>query len=140
MKKFFQEFKEFAMRGSVIDLAVGVIVGGAFQKIVNSLVGDIISPILGLFAKQNFNGLSLEIMGVEIKYGSFLTEIINFIIMAFVIFVLVKALNSLASFRKKEEVEPEPTDKKCPYCFSKIDIKATRCPHCTSVIEESEEE
>lgn len=139
MKKFFQEFKEFAMRGSVIDLAVGVIVGGAFQKIVNSLVGDIISPILGLFAKQNFNGLSLKFMGVEVKYGSFLTEIINFIIMAFVIFVLVKALNSLASFHKKEE-EPEPTDKKCPYCFSKIDIKATRCPHCTSVIEEAEEE
>ena len=139
MKKFFQEFKDFAMRGSVIDLAVGVIVGGAFQKIVNSLVTDIISPILGLFAKENFNGLSLNVMGVSIQYGSFITEVINFLIMAFVIFILVKTLNKIASFHKKPE-EEEQTEKKCPYCMSKIDINATRCPYCTSVFEEEPDE
>lgn len=139
MKKFFQEFKDFAMRGSVIDLAVGVIVGGAFQKIVNSLVTDIISPILGLFAKENFNGLSLNVMGVSIQYGSFITEVINFIIMAFVIFVMVKTLNKIASFHKKPE-EEEQTEKKCSYCMSKIDINATRCPYCTSVLEEEPDE
>lgn len=137
MKKFFREFKEFAMRGSVIDLAVGVIVGGAFQKIVNSLVTDIISPILGLFAKENFNGLSLNIMGVSIQYGSFITEVINFIIMAFVIFVMVKTLNKLASLHKKDD--EEETEKKCPYCMSEIDINATRCPYCTSILDDEAE-
>ncbi len=138
MKKFFREFKEFAMRGSVIDLAVGVIVGGAFQKIVNSLVTDIISPILGLFAKENFNGLSLKVMGVSIQYGSFITEVINFIIMAFVIFVMVKTLNKLASLHKKDD--EEETEKKCPYCMSEIDINATRCPYCTSILDDEAEE
>lgn len=138
MKKFFREFKEFAMRGSVIDLAVGVIVGGAFQKIVNSLVTDIISPILGLFAKENFNGLSLNIMGVSIQYGSFITEVINFIIMAFVIFVMVKTLNKLASLHKKDD--EEEAEKKCPYCMSEIDINATRCPYCTSILDDEAEE
>lgn len=138
MKKFFREFKEFAMRGSVIDLAVGVIVGGAFQKIVNSLVTDIISPILGLFAKENFNGISLNVMGVSIQYGSFITEVINFIIMAFVIFVMVKTLNKLASLHKKDD--EEETEKKCPYCMSEIDINATRCPYCTSILDDEAEE
>lgn len=138
MKKFFREFKEFAMRGSVIDLAVGVIVGGAFQKIVNSLVTDIISPILGLFAKENFNGLSLNVMGVSIQYGSFITEVINFIIMAFVIFVMVKTLNKLASLHKRDD--EEETEKKCPYCMSEIDINATRCPYCTSILDDEAEE
>ena len=138
MKKFFREFKEFARRGSVIDLAVGVIVGGAFQKIVNSLVTDIISPILGLFAKENFNGLSLNVMGVSIQYGSFITEVINFIIMAFVIFVMVKTLNKLASLHKKDD--EEETEKKCPYCMSEIDINATRCPYCTSILDDEAEE
>lgn len=136
MRKFLKEFREFAMRGSVIDLAVGVIIGGAFQKIVTSLVNDVLSPVIGLFAKQNFNNLTAEVAGVSIKYGSFVTEVINFIIMAFVIFVLVKALNKLASFNKKEEeAEKEPETKKCPYCCTDIDIKAIRCPHCTSEIE-----
>ena len=138
MKKFFREFKEFAMRGSVIDLAVGVIVGGAFQKIVNSLVTDIISTILGLFAKENFNGLSLNVMGVSIQYGSFITEVINFIIMAFVIFVMVKTLNKLASLHKRDD--EEETEKKCPYCMSEIDINATRCPYCTSILDDEAEE
>lgn len=137
MKKFLREFKDFAMRGSVIDLAVGVIIGGAFQKIVNSLVKDVISPILGLFAKTNFENWSINAFGVSIRYGAFITEVINFIIMAFVIFVLVKALNGLAKLRPDTSAEEkEPTTKKCPYCITEIDIKATRCPHCTSVIED----
>ncbi|MEE1047109.1 MAG: large conductance mechanosensitive channel protein MscL [Clostridia bacterium] len=135
MKKFLKEFKEFAMRGNVIDLAVGVIIGAAFQKIVTSLVNDVVSPIIGLVAKQNFNDLVLEFAGVTVKYGAFITEVINFIIMAFVIFVMVKALNKLATIGKKEEEEKEPDTKKCPYCCTEIDIKATRCPHCTSEIE-----
>lgn len=136
MKKFLKEFKEFAMRGNVIDLAVGVIIGGAFQKIVTSLVKDVISPVIGLFAKQNFDNLSVTFCGVTVNYGLFITEVINFIIMAFIIFLLVKGLNSLSKLRKTDEPEKEPTTKKCPYCCSEIDIKATRCPHCTSVIEE----
>lgn len=136
MKKFLKEFKEFAMRGNVIDLAVGVIIGGAFQKIINSLVTNIISPIIGLFAKQNFDGLTVDFCGISLKYGLFITEIINFIIMAFVIFVMVKALNKLSSLsRKQEEIEEEIKTKECPYCLSEIDIKATRCPHCTSTLE-----
>ena len=135
MKKFLKEFKEFAMRGNVIDLAVGVIIGAAFQKIVTSLVNDVISPIIGLVAKQNFNDLALEFAGVTVKYGAFITEVINFIIMAFVIFVMIKALNKLASIGKKEEEAKEPDTKKCPYCCSEIDVKATRCPNCTSEVE-----
>lgn len=135
MKKFFQEFKEFAMRGSVIDLAVGVIIGGAFQKIVNSLVTNVISPIIGLFAKSNFDNLSADFMGVSVKYGAFITEFINFIIMAFVIFLMIKLLNSLRNIHKKNEVEAAPTTKKCTFCMSEIDINATRCPHCTSILE-----
>ncbi len=137
MKKFLNEFKEFAMRGNVIDLAVGVLIGGAFQKIVTSLVTNVISPIIGLFAKQNFEHLALNFWGVTLNYGSFITEVINFIITAFVIFVIVKALNKLSSLKKKEEKqEEEATTKECPFCFTEIDIKATRCPHCTSIIEE----
>ena len=139
MKKFLQEFKDFAMRGSVIDLAVGVIIGGAFQKIVNSLVKDILSPILGLFAKNSFDDLSISFMGVTVRYGSFITEVINFIIMAFVIFLLVKALNGLAKLHGHTE-DNDPTTKQCPFCMSEIDINATRCPHCTSELTEDTEE
>ena len=135
MKKFFEEFKEFATRGSVIDLAVGVIIGGAFQGIVTSLVNDIISPIIGLLAKKDFSAWQIEVLGVQIKYGSFITAVVNFLIMAFVIFLLVKGLNSLNKLHKKPEPEKEPTTKKCPYCMTEIDIKATRCPHCTSELE-----
>ncbi len=137
MKKFFNEFKDFAMRGNVIDLAVGIIIGGAFQKIVTSLVTNVISPVIGLVAKQNFDNLAVTFLGVTINYGLFITEVINFIIMAFVIFLLVKGLNSLSKLRKAEEIADEaPATKNCPYCCSEISIKATRCPHCTSVIEE----
>lgn len=136
MKKFFEEFREFASRGDAMNLAVGVIIGAAFQGIVNSLVNDIISPIIGLFVNVNFDFLVLKIGNVEIRYGSFLTAVINFLIMAFVIFLLVKAMNNLTDsvnkFAHKDDKAPDPTTKVCPYCKSTIDINATRCPHCTS--------
>lgn len=131
MKKFLNEFKEFALRGNVMDMAVGVIIGAAFQEIVKSLTGDIISPFLGLFGKADFSAYVLTINGVAIKYGAFITAIINFIIMAFVIFLLIKSINKIMSFGKKEE-PAEPTTKDCPYCCSKISIKAVKCPNCTS--------
>ena len=134
MKKFLDEFKAFALKGNVMDLAVGVIIGGAFQAIVTSLVGDIISPVIGIFASTDFSNLILTVNGAEIKYGAFITAIINFLIMALIIFCLVKGLNKLASIGKKEETK-EPTEKNCPFCQSKISIKATRCPHCTSALE-----
>ena len=102
MRKFFKEFKEFAMRGSVIDLAVGVIIGGAFQKIVTSLVNDIISPLIGLIANKDFTALVAKIGDVEIKYGAFVTEIINFVLMAFVIFLIIKLLNAISSIRRRD--------------------------------------
>lgn len=137
MKKFMKEFKEFALRGNVMDLAVGVIIGGAFQAIVSSLTGDIISPIIGLFANTDFSEMVWTINSVEIRYGAFLTAVINFLIMALVIFCFLKLINRLTSLgAKKEEPKPiEPTTKVCPYCFSEISIKATRCPHCTSELE-----
>lgn len=131
MKKFFEEFKSFALRGNVMDMAVGVIIGAAFQAIVTSLTTDVISPIIGLFGKTDFTGWVFTIRGVDIRYGSFITAVINFIIMAFIIFLLIKGINKLLSFGKKNE-ETAPTTKECPYCFSKISIKATKCPHCTS--------
>lgn len=142
MKQFLEEFKKFALRGNVIDLAVGVIIGGAFSSITNSLVGDVISPLIGLVANTDLSYLVLTINGVDVRYGSFLTAVINFIIMAFVIFLMVKALNALSNVgRKKEEPAPEPapTTKVCPYCRSEIAIEATRCPHCTSVLENAEQ-
>ncbi len=136
MKKFLREFKEFAMRGNVMDLAVGVIVGAAFKAIVDSLVKDIISPIIGLFAKKDFSGLVLRVAGVEIGYGAFITAVINFAIMSFVIFLFVKFMNRLAAIgQKKEEIKEEVTMKKCPHCCMEIAKQATRCPHCTSEVE-----
>ena len=134
MKKFFGEFKECVMRGNVMDLAVGVIVGGAFSAIVTSLTDDIISPILGIFGGMDFSSLVVNVNGAEIKYGAFITAVINFLIMAFIIFLMVKGINKIMSIGKKE-VKEEPTTKVCPYCFSEIDIKATKCPHCTSNID-----
>lgn len=133
MKKFFHEFKQFIMRGNVLNLAVGVIIGAAFQAIVTSLTNDIISPILGIFGGMNFDELSVTINGAVIAYGKFITAVINFLIMAFIIFLMVKLVGKIMSLGKKPK-EETPTTKKCPYCFSEIDIKATRCPHCTSDI------
>ena len=140
MKKFLNEFRTFALRGNVLDLAVGVIIGGAFQGIVKSLVDDVISPIIGLFAKKDFNALVITIADVNIRYGAFITAIINFVIMAFLIFLLVKGMNKLSTIgtRKAEEPAKEATTKECPFCYSQISIKATRCSHCTSILEEEQ--
>lgn len=135
MKKFFNEFKTFALKGNVMSLAIGVIIGGAFQAIVNSLTGDILSPLIGIFAKTDFSNLIWNVNGAEIKYGSFITAIINFIIMAFIIFLIVKLIAKLNSIGKKEE-EKSPVTKTCKYCQSTISIKAIRCPHCTSDVSE----
>lgn len=132
MKKFMEEFKAFALRGNVMDLAIGVIIGGAFQAIVGSLVGDIISPLIGCIANTDLSYLVATVGDVEIKYGAFLTAIINFLIMVFIIFLLVKGINALASIGKKPEKEAEPETKVCPFCQSEISIKAVKCPHCTS--------
>lgn len=137
MKKFLAEFKTFALRGNVIDLAVGVIIGAAFQAIVKSLTNDILAPILGLVAKNDFSDLVLTVFGVQIRYGAFITAVINFVIMAFLIFLLVKGMNKLAGLgKKKEATEEVPTVKVCPYCCSEISVDAIRCPHCTSMLEE----
>lgn len=140
MKKFFAEFKEFVMRGNVLDLAVGVIIGAAFQAIVTSLTNDIISPLLGIFGGMDFSDMSFTINGATIAYGKFITAIINFLIMAFIIFLIVKLVNKIMSIGKKPEPEKAPTTKKCPFCCSEIDIKATKCPHCTSDVPTEAEE
>ena len=131
MKSFLSEFKKFVLRGNVIDLAVGVIIGAAFQAIVNSLVEDIISPLIGLIADTDLSDMVATVGGVDIRWGAFVTAIINFIIMAFVIFLIVKGINKAAELGKKKE-EEKPTTKVCPHCKSEINIEATRCPHCTS--------
>lgn len=138
MKKIIKEFRDFINRGNVVDMAVGVIIGAAFKDIVTSLVEDIINPILGLFGGMNFDQYKLKLVGdATLNYGEFLTAVMNFLIMAAVIFAMVKVMNSAATkFAKEEEEEPkDPTTKKCPYCMSEIAIEATRCPHCTSEVE-----
>lgn len=133
MKKFMHEFKAFINRGSVMDMAVGIIIGGAFTSIISSLVNDIITPILGLFGGMNFDQFALTFSGVTIGYGKFITAVINFLIMAFVVFLMIKAMNSFKdklSLEKKEEIKP--TTKVCPYCKSEVHIDATKCPYCTS--------
>lgn len=132
MRKFISEFKEFAMKGNVMDMAVGIIIGSAFTGIVTSLVDNILSPVIGLLAKGNFDGLAVDFFGVTLKYGSFIMAVINFLIVAFVLFVIIKAMNKAKSLGQKQEEEAEPELKECPYCMSEIPVKATRCPHCTS--------
>lgn len=148
-KGFGAEFKKFIMRGNVIDLAVGVIVGGAFQAIVKSLVDDVVMPVISLATKGlDFTNWFIALDGGEyatleaaqeagasvLSYGNFISAILNFLIMAFVVFLLVKGINTVAEKTKKaeEEAPAEPTTKECPYCKSEIAIEATRCPHCTS--------
>ncbi len=149
--RFFGEFKQFIMRGNVIDLAVGVIIGGAFQKIINSLVNDLIMPVVGLFTGGiDFSNRFIALDGGDyatieaakaagaatFNYGSFLTTTLDFLIMAFVIFLLIKGINKLTSIhigKKTEEKEEQaPTTKICPYCLHEIPFAATRCAHCTS--------
>ena len=136
MKNFINEFKEFALKGNAFEMAVGIIIGAAFTAIVTSLVDDIISPLIGLFVKVDFNHLVGTVMGVEIKYGAFIMAIINFLIVALVLFSIIKAMNKAANVAKKEEEEEAPTTKVCPFCKSEIDIEATRCPNCTSELTE----
>ena len=127
MKKFFNEFKKFISRGNVMDMAVGIIIGGAFTSIVTSLVNDIINPILGVFGGMNFDQLSVK-----------LTAVVNFLIMALIVFCIVKAMNAAGErFGRKEEKKPDT--KECPYCKSKIAIAATRCPNCTSMLNTADE-
>jgi large conductance mechanosensitive channel len=136
IKKFANEFKEFALKGNVMDLAVGVIIGAAFQDIVTSFTESFINPIINSIGGAKVGG-KIEILstGQYLCYGNFLTAVINFLIMAFVIFMLMKGINAIMSLGK-HETPAEPTTKKCPYCMTEIDIAATRCPHCTSIIEE----
>ena len=140
-----KEFKEFAMRGNVVDLAIGVIIGGAFGKIVSSLVNDVIMPPIGLvLGNVDFSNLFFNLSGgsyatladaqtagaVTINYGMFLNTVIDFLIVAFVIFLLIRQVNKL----QKPALESEPTTRDCPFCLSAIPLKATRCPQCTSEI------
>ena len=160
----FKEFKEFIARGNVMDLAVGIIIGGAFQKIVTSLVNDIIMPaISAITGKVDYSSLAVRIGEVSINYGNFIGAILDFLIIAFTIFMVIRYMNKInkkfgevkeqelkkieKKLKKKgknvettevqEEVKPEPTTKICPYCLSEINYKATRCPHCTSELEGS---
>lgn len=168
-----KEFKEFAMKGNIMDLAIGVVIGGAFQQIVNSLVQDIIMPFVSvLTGKVDFSDMVFKFGNANIKYGNFITAIVNFLIIAFSIFLVVKYLNKLSKLKElgevatkkleeldktgnikkhrkhkedkehnreiKEEVK-NPETKICKYCFSEIKYEATRCPHCTSVLEESQD-
>ncbi|RKI40517.1 large conductance mechanosensitive channel protein MscL [bacterium D16-51] len=142
MKQFIKEFKEFISRGNVMDMAIGIIIGGAFTSIVSSLVEDIINPFLGLFGGMNFDRLHVKLLGeVTLNYGKFITAVMNFLIMALVIFVILKAMNTAAAkLAPKEKEEEAVTVKTCPFCKSEIAIDATRCPHCTSVLEEMDAE
>ncbi len=125
----FKEFKEFAMKGNVMDMAVGIIIGAAFGKIVSSLVKDMLMPVVGLLmGKVDFSNLSIKIGDASINYGLFINSIIDFVIVAFAIFLMVKQMNRL----KKAPAVVDPTTKECPKCCSSIPIKASRCPHCTS--------
>ena len=122
MKAFFEEFKKFALRGNVMDMAVGIIVGAAFTAIVTSLVDDLLSPLLGLLVRVNFSDLKVTALGATFAYGNF----------------IIRAMNRISSLGKKEE-EAKLTTKECPFCKSEIAIEATRCPNCTSHLEEKEQ-
>lgn len=142
MKNIIKEFKAFISRGNVMDMAVGVIIGGAFTAIVNSLVNDLLNPLLGIITGGvNFASLSIIIGKGEnpavFAYGSFISAIINFLLIAFVLFILIKAINKL-HISKKEEVVATPKTKLCPFCKSEIAIDALKCPHCTSDLFEEE--
>ena len=150
-----KEFKTFATKGNIMDLAVGVVIGGAFQSIINSLVNDIIMPAISILTgKVDFSDMMFTVGDASIKYGNFITAIVNFLIIAFSIFLAitymnkfskkmeaislgqVEKLNKKLGKTKKEEPAPEPTVKICPYCYSEIPYKATKCAHCTSSLED----
>ncbi len=135
MKKFIQEFKEFALKGNVMDMAVGVIIGAAFGSIVTAFTENIIQPLIDCIGGTEVGGLiQIGNTGNYINYGAFISAVINFLIMALCIFLMVKAVNKLTSIGKKKE-EAAPLTRKCPYCFGEVDIKATKCMFCTSDID-----
>lgn len=143
MKKFLAEFKKFALKGNVMDLAIGVIIGAAFQNIVTALTADFITPLIAaVTGKTDENGGvviggQFSINGAVFNYGDFISAIVNFVIMALVLFLLIKGINGLMSVgKKKKGEEPAPTTKKCPMCLSEIAIEAKRCPNCTTVLDE----
>lgn len=138
-----EEFKKFVMRGNVLDLAIAVIMGGAFGKIVTSFINDVLMPPIGLLlGKVNFADLFIDLSGqgytslavakeagaATLNYGVFINTVLDFVIVAFVVFLIVRQANKF----KKVEAPPAPTTKECPYCYSQVPLKATRCPHCTS--------
>ena len=132
MKKFLKEFKEFALRGNVMDMAVGMIIGGAFSGIVTSLTDNFINPVIN-FIMGNASYTKEDVIG----FGSaFLASVVNFLIMAFILFCLIKGINKLVSVGKKKEEPKAPTTKICPYCKSEIPVDAVRCAHCTSELTE----
>lgn len=143
MKKFLEEFKAFISKGNVLDMAVGVIIGGAFGSVVSGLTDNIIQPLLNCIGGAEVQG-KIRLFGTEnyLDYGAFISAVINFLIMAFVVFLIVKSFNKISETAHKlatkdeEETAAAPKTKICPYCKSEIDIEATRCPHCTSNLEE----
>lgn len=143
MKKFLEEFKAFISKGNVLDMAVGVIIGGAFGSVVSGLTDNIIQPLLNCIGGAEVQG-KIRLFGTEnyLDYGAFISAVINFLIMALVVFLIVKSFNKISETAHKlatkdeEETAATPTTKICPYCKSEINIEATRCPHCTSNLEE----
>jgi len=166
-KGFWREFKDFLVKGNAVSLAIGIIIGAAFQAVINSVVNDVLMPFISLFTRYtgaegnltekywplvlNENGVRMTLEAaradghVIITYGALLSAVINFLIIGFVAFMIIRSLTSVEKIGKKTrrkikkeapESKPEPTTKNCPYCISEISIKATRCPHCTSIIEE----
>lgn len=143
MKKFMAEFKEFISKGNVLDLAVGVIIGGAFSAIVNALIDNVINPLIACIGGTDI-GFAFEIIkgnpATKVNVGAFISAILNFLIIAFIVFLIVKSANKAKDLVvKKEEEEEAATTKTCPFCKSEIAIDATKCPHCTSDIPEEEE-
>ncbi len=134
MKKFIEEFKTFALKGNVMDLAIGVIIGGAFSNIVTSLTDNFINPILKFITA----GARYSLHDIGAFASNFLSAVVNFLIMAFILFCIMKVVNKAMEFGKKKDEAPAPTTKICPFCKSEVDIEASRCPHCTSVLEEAE--
>jgi large conductance mechanosensitive channel len=152
MKKLFEEFKDFIIKGNAMDLAIGIIIGAAFSVVVNSIVDNLLMPPLGLLlGRVNFQDLFIvlrqgeqalppnatltmakELGAVTFNYGQFLTDVVSFILLGFGVFLIIKGINKL---KQEPQEQAEPTDKDCPYCLQSIPIKATRCPHCTSQLE-----
>ena len=146
MKKFLQEFKDFAVKGNMVDMAIGVIIGGAFTALVTAFTGNIVNPLLSLIPgidnldnslkivihEATVNAAGEPVEEVAIRFGAFISAIITFLILAMIVFLIVKAINKARAIGKEEEKPAAPTTKKCPFCKSEIAIDATRCPHCTS--------